>query len=184
MMHDVVQEQEEQESLEFSDEHSGNDVDDLDELHEQGSVASVDMASSASMDGAELEDFDAPERSKLLLWCAREMKMMMRQITDVQAEVINARMEAQSVGLQDTQARIEVLEKRWKASRKLHRECILTLEAQVEQMQKINTKLKCRSEAMAKNLSQLVGYSAAHEAHIATVKVMHREFKAPFSVAR
>ena len=47
---DAVQEQEEQELLEFSDGHSDNDADDLDELHEQGLVTSMDMASSASID--------------------------------------------------------------------------------------------------------------------------------------
>ena len=74
---DDVQEPEEQEPLEFSDDVSDDCVDDVEELHEQGSITSVDMASSASMDGADLEDFDAPERSKFLLWCAREMKEMM-----------------------------------------------------------------------------------------------------------
>ena len=83
---DDVQEQEEQEQIDFSDDASDNCASESDKLHEQESVASVDMASSASMDGAEIEGFDAPERSKLLLWCAREMKEMMRQVMDVQAE--------------------------------------------------------------------------------------------------
>ena len=172
---DVVQEQEEQEQIDFSDDASDNCASESDKLHEQESVASVDMASSASMDGAEIEGFDAPERSKLLLWCAREMKEMMRQVMDVQAETINGQFEAQSVGMHDAQTKIDAMEKRWKTSRKLHKECILALEEQVQELQKSNTELKNRSEAMAKNLGQLVGYSAAHEAHVATVKAMHRE---------
>ena len=76
---DGAQEQEEQEQLEFSDGRSDDCADDVEELHEQGSITSVDMASSASMDGANLEEFDAPERSKFILWCAREMKEMRAQ---------------------------------------------------------------------------------------------------------
>ena len=40
------------------------------------------------------------------------------------------------------------------------------MEGQVETLQKSKTELKDRSEAIAKNLGQLVGYSAAHEAHV------------------
>ena len=143
---DVVQEQEEQEQIDFSDDASDNCASESDKLHEQESVASVDMASSASMDGAEIEGFDAPERSKLLLWCAREMKEMMRQVMDVQAETINGQFEAQSVGMHDAQTKIDAMEKRWKTSRKLHKECILALEEQVQELQKSNTELKNRSE--------------------------------------
>ena len=41
-----------------------------------------------AMELAALEDFGASERSTFLLWCAREMKEMMRQVMDMQAATL------------------------------------------------------------------------------------------------
>ena len=94
---------------------------------------------------------------------------------DVRAEAVNSRLEAQSAGMHDAQVRIEAMEKQWKTSRRLHKTCILALEEQVEKLRKSNTELEKRSQAMVRNLTQLVGHSAAHEANMATVKAMNRE---------
>ena len=127
-------------------------------------------ASSADMDGADMElrDESGLVSHKLMLQCARELKVMMRESVEVRLQGVESRVSEVTVRQDRLEERVIAGDQKAVQSRRRHRAAILELEKRSE------AEIE-RSKGLARSLSLVVGYSAAIDAQVAVAEAVKRE---------